>query len=81
MQIKRELQEKERNPRPTLGQLKAWCSDEITTWIMKQLYHRFPDYRHSLPLKTHENALDINYKVGYRHVLEAIEKLVETGEI
>lgn len=80
--IKREIIEKtsKTHPSPSLGQLKEWINQDVTKWILARLYHRYPDYRQALPIRTQEQALTINFQVGCRETLEALEKLVETGE-
>lgn len=70
-----------RPPRPSLGQLKAWQQDEISQWVFKQLRHHFPDYRDLLPVKQMEQSLMVNYRKGCNDVLEAIDRLIESGEI
>lgn len=83
MQIKRYEEQKQKKTvsQPTIGQLKAWECDEITQWIFKKLNSHFPDYRQSLPLRLENDGLILNYQVGSRAVLEAIERLIEHGEI
>jgi len=81
MIIRQAKEEKKQDPRPSLGQLKAWSSDEITVWILKQLHHKFPDYRQMLPMRSQESILMLNYRAGCREVIEAIANLVENGEI
>lgn len=70
-----------RPPRPSLGQLKAWASQEETKWVLKQLNHRFPSYKGDLPIRSQEAALLLNYKAGCRTVLDDLERLIENGEL
>lgn len=65
---------------PSAAQLRAWRMDEVSQWVFKQMHHRHPDYRQSLPLHTQEQSLRLNYQVGCRTVMEDLEKLAEKGE-
>jgi len=66
-------------PRPSPAQLRAWRADEVTDWVMRQLYHHFPDYHQRLPIKDEKEILLLNGDVMARRVLETVEKLVENG--
>lgn len=69
-----------KKPSPSIGQLKAWRADEVTDWVIRQLVHRYPDYRSLFPIQTPERLAVANHAAGSRSVLESIEKLVEHGE-
>lgn len=77
----REAEEVPSDPRPSMGQLREWAAQDVTKWLLKSLWQRFPDYRQELPIRSADHAYKVNYRAGNSEVLDAIARLIEHGEL
>lgn len=69
-----------KNPRPSVPQLRAWQADEITMWIFKQVNNRYPKPTGPFPLITPEQVHRFNHQIGSREVVEYIDKICRSGD-